>query len=137
MTVAEIPVQMDIRCPPFTSVYRKRNMRDPNLFCWFNTEEDDYLPHVSVHVNTANPIWDNFHVTFPVLHQGGWDAEAERRSFSIYYETQNGKWKFVRDNRGDIRLTDANPLGFNSMVQLAHVFALRFIQKAMIQSALA
>jgi hypothetical protein len=136
MLTSEIPQRIDVRCPPFTGIYDKKAMADRTLFCWFNNEDPDNFPHVSVHMTTIAPEWKEFHVTFPVQHKGGWDAEASKRSFSLYFRINGGKIELYDENSGGIRrdTNDPNPMTFGEMANLGKVFALRFVQAAMLQS---
>jgi len=138
MLIADIPTRVQVKCPPFTGVYDKRRMKDRTLFCWFNNEDEDNFPHISVHQTLMEPDLKRFHVTFPVLHQGGWDADAEKRSFSLYFQINGGKLELYDQNSDTIRRSknDSNPMSYDEMTELGKIFALRFVQNAMVQSAL-
>ena len=138
MLTSEIPDQLSVKAPPFTSVYRKRAMRSQNLFCWFNTEDDPDLPHISVEISLTHNVWRDFHITFPILHQGGWDTEPSRMSFSIHYRINGGSIEKVRvTDTAHIKRVDQGGANYATMTRDSGLLALRFVQCAMVQSALA
>ena len=139
MLSKDIPNQMSVKAPPFTGVYKKRKMQSKDLYCWFNIEDDVIFPHVSLHINDAeHKTFRYFHISFPILHKGGWDAESTKTSFSIQYEIAGGTINMLSaTNTQNIRRVDGGGMNYQTMKDESRLLALRFVQVAMVQSALA
>jgi hypothetical protein len=138
MLTSEIPETLDIRCAPFTGIYKRRKMQSKDLYCWFNVEDDKLFPHVSVHINIEHNVWRHFHVTYPLEKIGAWEDKPTAFSFSIHYEIDGGtiRQTSVTDT-AHVNRTDGGGMGYREMQDESKLFALRFVQKAMVQSALA
>jgi hypothetical protein len=65
-------------------------MKGQDLFCWFNTLDSTKIAHVSLEISTTHNVWQDFHITYPVLHKEGWDDKATQMSYSIHYRINGG-----------------------------------------------
>ena len=134
MLTSEIPDTMDIRCAPFTGIYKKRKMKD----CWFNVEDDKLFPHVSVHINVQHNVWRYLHVSYSLAKFAAWEDEPTPFSYSIHYEIDGGTIRQTSvTDVSHVKRADVGGMSYAEMKDESKLFVLRFVQKAMVQSALA
>ncbi len=92
MQINEIPSRMSIKSPPYTGVYQARpgSRKDRSLLCWFNIEDEgndnDVFPHVSVNGMSQADEFTEFHISFPILYEGGFSGGMQKKNYSIWYK---------------------------------------------------
>lgn len=112
-------------------------MKSDNLYCWFNLEDDKLFPHVSVHISIEHNVWRYFHVTYPLEKLGAWEDAPTPFSYSIRYEIDGGTIRQVHiTDIAGVQRRDSGGMGYQEMRDESKLFALRFVQKSMVQAAL-
>jgi hypothetical protein len=135
MLSKDIPDQIVVATPPFIGTYVKRSgsQRDRDLFCWFNSEDDAQLPHVSISVSSTHNVWEEFHVTYPLRKYQSWSDELEKTSYHVYLRiSQLGNVeKTSATNTQGWRLPENHHnFGYADMDRKALLFATNFYRAA-------
>lgn len=126
MKTANIPKTVTIKGALFPGVYKKRQMKSDNLFCWFN-EDMAHFPHASIEISQTHAEWVDFHVSFSITKErGSWESGTETASYSVFVNineqtdvitlartTDTRNWKLSGTNPGFKGFADAERQGLS------------------------